>query len=177
MRWPSWKILGGGAGVLALWALDGTNSLLAFLRLPHLYEPSNILRLITGTGEGMVLALLFWPFFVRATWETGEDIPVLQNGRELGGLGVLGAGLVVAVDQGGDWIRYWLGILSTFSVLLLLSLVLSVAARLALGREQSARGWKDVLLFGGLGGGLALLLIAGVDFVRYTWLPPLGPIP
>ena len=160
--------------MLALWAFDGLNSLLAFVGLPHLYEPTNGLRLVTGTLEGMVLGTVFWPFWADATWHQVELRPVLGNGRELGYLLALEALLVLAIDKGGDTLRYVLGVWSTLGVVFLLSMVFSIILRLLVRQERRATSLVQVLGFVAGGLVLAVGMIAVVDAIRFYLLPPIG---
>jgi len=159
--------------MLGLWVLDGMNSFLAFVGLPHLYEPVNVLRLITGGLEGMVLGTLFWPFWAGTTWQTVDVRPVLAGSGELIRLLLLEALILLGIDKGGDTLRYMLGLLSTVGVLILLSLVFSLMLRLAFRKERTAITWGDTL--GYMVGGVVLGtgLIIGVDLLRFYLLPPI----
>jgi uncharacterized membrane protein len=96
-RWPT----RGPAillGFLALlWVADGVNSLLAsFPTLPHLYPPSNALRLLSGLGFGLALAAFYVPALAQSFWHEPLMMPSLDGGLEaiaylatLPGLGLL----------------------------------------------------------------------------------------
>ena len=72
-----------GLGVLVM-ALDGGNALLVDLALPHPYEPSNRLRLITGSLAGIALGVGLGYLFAITIWERGErDRSVVGTPREL----------------------------------------------------------------------------------------------
>lgn len=52
---------------VAVWAVDGLNSYLTlFPGIPHLYEPSNSLRLVTGILQGITLAVVLLPLANRS---------------------------------------------------------------------------------------------------------------
>ncbi|MBI5828704.1 MAG: DUF2085 domain-containing protein, partial [Chloroflexi bacterium] len=54
---------------IVLMGLDGANSFLTLLpRLPHVYEPQNWLRLVTGTLDGVAMAVLIFPMFNQTLW-------------------------------------------------------------------------------------------------------------
>jgi uncharacterized membrane protein len=57
--------------VLAL-AGDGVNALLTDLGLPHLYQPSNALRLATGTLSGLSLGVALSCLFGASVWAEGD---------------------------------------------------------------------------------------------------------
>jgi uncharacterized membrane protein len=56
-------------GLALLFVVDGVNSLLATLHLWNgLYEPSNLMRLFTGLGMGMVISNLLYPIWNNVLW-------------------------------------------------------------------------------------------------------------
>jgi uncharacterized membrane protein len=59
--------------VLAL-AVDGFNALLIDLRLPTLYEPSNLLRLATGVLAGTSLGVALGHLFASSVWANGDRV-------------------------------------------------------------------------------------------------------
>src|SRR5262249_15691729 len=52
---PSLPVMLVLGGAVALMGVDGVNSLLLDLRLPHLYQPHNLLRLASGLGTGVAM--------------------------------------------------------------------------------------------------------------------------
>lgn len=78
-------------GMFLLMAADGLNSTLAEIGLPHAYAPRNDLRLLTGMGAGVGLALVVLLVINTALRRDVEDAT-----RALGGWGDLG--LVLAAD-------------------------------------------------------------------------------
>lgn len=76
-------------GILVLFfasmAFDGINSTFADLGLPHLYEPTNALRLLTGLLSGIAIApFLVWLISLVATPRTAAARrPVVQSAWEL----------------------------------------------------------------------------------------------
>ncbi|MDP9364252.1 MAG: DUF2085 domain-containing protein [Chloroflexota bacterium] len=83
-RLPPFRVMVAlGFGVAAL-AVDGTNSLLLDLGMPHAYPPDNRLRLATGLLTGIALAAVL--AFVAATtlWRDGRwDQAPIGGQREL----------------------------------------------------------------------------------------------
>ncbi|NNJ11116.1 DUF2085 domain-containing protein [Chloroflexales bacterium ZM16-3] len=78
-------------GMFLLMAADGLNSTLAEMGISHAYEPRNDLRLLTGMGAGVGLAMVVLLVLNTAMRRNVED-----NTRALGGWRDLG--LVLAVD-------------------------------------------------------------------------------
>lgn len=67
-RTPPWPIIVVVVtGVLFL-AVDGLNSLALDLRLPHLYQPHNLLRLTSGLLTGFAMATLVLPILNQLFW-------------------------------------------------------------------------------------------------------------
>jgi uncharacterized membrane protein len=134
------------------WAIDGVNSYLTLIPgAPHAYEPSNTLRLITGTLMGLTLGMVVFTGFNQNVWHGAKDEPVLRSVRELGLLLLLGAILIALVLSENPLVLYPLALVSAAGVLVLLGMVYAVVVLLVLRRENRAQSWGD----------LALPLIAG----------------
>lgn len=123
-------------GVFMLaWAADGTNSFLALLGLPHLYAPSNRLRLLTGALEGIALAAVLLPALNVAFWRRPGDGRSITGVQDLLWL-LFAAGAVFGViATGWDWLLYPLGLLSGAAIPLLLG-ALNTMFYLAFGRRD-----------------------------------------
>ncbi len=158
---PALVILGG---LVIAWAVDGLNSYLDFLGLPHLYTPQNVLRLLTGMGEGVALMALFWPLFAQVTWPvTGRE---QLGARDI--VVVLGIGYASAflIHVGDGRVRYAFGLLSALGVLIVMTLLFSTLLRLATHRvgTNSSRWERGLFLVGGLM--VAVLVVMGVGVLR-----------
>src|SRR4030065_1185803 len=75
-----------------LYGIDGLNSYLhlpplleAFPGLPSLYEPNNTLRLLTGTGMGLVIAVALFPAFTSTVYRELDPKPAHPGIRDLVG--------------------------------------------------------------------------------------------
>lgn len=158
----------------ALWAFDGLNSFATLIPgAPHLYEPSNTLRLITGSMIGVGLMTMIYPAFQQIAWVDWEAERVIPGWRHfIALLLVVGfVDLLVLTEQ--PLVLYPLAILSGVGVLVLLTLAYSLIALQILKRESAARTGFDLALPVLLGFGLALLQVGGIDLLRYlatgTW--------
>ncbi len=153
---------------LAAVGVDGVNSYLAFFPgLPHLYEPHNTLRVITGTLEGIALAGFILPSVHATLWKTPQEVRSIPNVRELG-LILLGAGAL-------DLLVLWhppiflyptvvISLLGPFLAMgLINTLLVAVVSRYA-GRVSSWREAGAVLAWGGV---LAMLEMAGLAWLRF----------
>ncbi len=159
-----WPVLGA---FMAAWAVDGVNSYLAFfLPAAPLYEPHNLLRLITGALEGLVIASFLLPLFNLTVWAAAEEVPVLQRWRDLAALVIAGAAVVGLVAGGWAPLLYPLALLSGAAVVLLVGLVAGVFVLILLRREGQARTWRQVTLPLAAGFVAGLLLLAAIGLAR-----------
>jgi uncharacterized membrane protein len=113
--------------IALIWGVDGLNSYLhLFPNAPSLYEPTNIMRLLTGTGMGLVVSVLLYPAFNQTVWVEWNEHPVIADFRSMGGLlllAVLADGLVLT---GYAWVLYPIALITSAGVLVLLSMVYSM---------------------------------------------------
>lgn len=144
-RMPPAAIL-AAFGVFGLaFAVDGLNSYLHFFPgLPGLYEPSNVLRLITGMLLGLGLAVVVYPGFQQTVWRSYEDAPALRDWRELAALLAAAAVVVGLVLTENPLILYPLALLSGLGVIVLLTGVYTMVALLLLRKENRADSWRDL---------------------------------
>lgn len=157
-----------------IWAIDGLNSFATLLpALPSIYQPSNTLRLITGSAIGTGLMTMIYAPFQQLAWRRWEPRQTIPDWAHFGAL-LLTVGLVdLLVLSEQPLVLYPLAILSAAGVLTLLTCAYSLIALQVLRREAAARGWIDLLVPVGAGFCLALMQVAGLDWIRYmftgTW--------
>ena len=161
-------------GFIGLMGVDGLNSYATlFPGVPHLYEPSNTLRLVTGTFNGLAVAGLLYPVFNQTLWREWDPAPVLRGWRELGLLCLAALGVIGLVLTNAPLILYPLAVLSALSVLGLLTLLYTIGLLAVTGRHNTLAGWRAAALPLVIGLTLALLQIAVIDAGRYalfkTW--------
>lgn len=106
-RLPPPAIVVALAGLVAIMAIDGFNSMFVDLFLPHLYTPRNDLRTLTGIGMGTAMAVMM-VLILNMSLRRDADMEqrVIGNWRELGGALLLGL-LVHAAIYGNVAISYW----------------------------------------------------------------------
>ena len=96
-RLPTPRYLGVFAFFMLVWAADGFNSFLTlFPGLPHLYEPSNTLRLVTGTLEGLALGAVLLAAWNVTVWAEPDDTPSVESWRDLAWM-LAGGAIVIAL--------------------------------------------------------------------------------
>lgn len=174
---PPAKILLILVGFTLLWAADGLNSYLALIGGPHVYEPSNEFRLVTGALNGVTMSALVYALFNVSVWRHPAEGPNIRGLRDLGILLLLEAGLVGLVMSRHSLLLYPLALFSAAAVLTLLTSVNSVLAAILLRRENSAETWREALLPLSMGLLLSLVQIGAIDLIRYALTGTLGGIP
>lgn len=162
-----------GLFVLAF-AVDGVNSLLNLMPgLPSLYPSSNILRLVTGTGMGLVLAVMLFLGFNQTAWKDWDGRPVIASWRSFLGLLGLSALLVIVVGLQKPLILYPLALISSGTIWLILALVYTTLWLVMTRQDNRASSFKQLAFPLLIGATLALLQIIVFDVVRFaltgTW--------
>lgn len=161
-------------GFIAVMGFDGVNSYLTlFPGLPHLYEPQNWLRLVTGTFNGLAMASLTYPVLNQTLWRNWENRPVLARFRHLGVLIGLGLFVIALVLTNNPVILYPLALLSALGVVVLLTALDTTFLLILTRRDGRIERWTGALLPLLAGFTLAIMQIGLVDAVRFavfrTW--------
>lgn len=155
-------------------AVDGVNSYLhLFPGFTGLYTPNHALRLLTGTGMGLTLAVVLYPAFNQSVWRDWDRRPAVGDVRSLAllvGVALLFDALIWTQHP---MVLYPLALLSAGGVVVMLTMVYTLVAVMALRMENQAEDASQLTLPAILGVGLAFLQIGGLDLVRYlltgTW--------
>ena len=165
-----------GAFVVAF-AIDGSNSYLYLLKelgngpfsqVPNLYVPNNTLRLLTGTGMGLVIAAVLVPAINQSFWSDWKPSAIFSSWKHLlvlVGLAFL-LDLIVLADIPS--VLLVLALLSAATVVLLLTLVYSLVILMISRRENRfsslARAWLPLTA----GFTIAMAQILAIDILRFT---------
>jgi len=162
---------------VGFWGFDGLNSYMTlFPGAPHLYEPRNWLRLLTGLLNGLALMFFVFPIFNFTLWRETDRERVIANIGELAVLLPVVALLVVAIQAEFSAFLYPVAVLSSLGVILMLVIINSMIASIVLGREGAARTWREALVPLTTGAAMALLQIAAIamlrDYLTRTWGMP-----
>lgn len=154
--------------------LDGINSLLSFFPGdPSLYTPTNILRLFTGTGMGLALALVVYPAFNSTVWNNTSKQPAVQSLGSFSALVLLAVGVDLLVLLENPLLLYPLALISAAGVVLLLTTVYTMLWLIILKAERRYNRVSEIL-FPILGGfTVAIVQIGLLDALRFfltgTW--------
>ncbi len=154
---------------LFLAGVDGVNSYLAFFPdLPHLYEPHNTLRLLTGALEGIALAAFLLPVLHLTLWQFPQECSPIPSLRELGLMVlVVGALNLPALWPAGPFL-YLVAGFSLAGLLLAMGLVNTLLVAILLRRSGRVTSWGEAVALFAWGCFLAMLEMAGLAWLRYS---------
>lgn len=170
VRLPPKAILAALLAFIAIWAVDGLNSYLTlFPGLPHLYEPTNLLRVTTGGLQGVALIALTLPFFNITLWAEPTPEPTVGRWRELALLIALVALIAALVSSEQPALLYPLALASVSGTLIMLIIVNTMLLAIILRREGQARTWRDALPLLAAALGLATIELLVINLLR-AWL-------
>jgi uncharacterized membrane protein len=154
---------------IGIMGIDGLNSYATLLPgVPHLYQPQNWLRLVTGALNGLALAALILPVFNQTLWQDWEDRPVLGRFRELGLMLAIAAVVVALVLTNNINILVPMALLSVLGVLVLIVALNTTVLLIGLHRENRVTTWTGAVtpLLAGLT--MAIIEIGLIDLVRFS---------
>jgi uncharacterized membrane protein len=152
------------------WAFDGVNSYLHFFPgVKGLYEPSNTLRLITGSLIGIVMTTIVYAGFNQTVWREWKAEPALRSVADLGILLGLIALLDALVLSENPLILYPLALASAFAVVFMLTSIYTMIGLLLTKRENRVEAWHGVITPALAGIAMTFVQIGLADIVRF-WL-------
>lgn len=158
------------------WAFDGANSFMHLLpdpRLPRLYPPSNFLRVVTGTFNGITLGSIILPMLNAALWQDATAERTIARASDLLILYAMGAAIIGLSLSRVAVFLYPLALLSAAGVLAILTAINTVLVITILQREGRARTLIEALPLFLLGLAATFALIGTIDALRFamfgTW--------
>jgi uncharacterized membrane protein len=175
---PHWSILALLVVFVAAFGIDGANSYLYLLKqvspgilpkIPNIYVPNNTLRLLTGSGMGLGMAVMLFPAFNQTVWDDGEEKPALPGWKAFGlllGIQVLFDLLVLTESP---IILYPLAIISALGVWLLLTIVYSMVWVMIMSQDNKFTKLRQLWLPLLAGLTIAMIQTAAIDMLRF-WL-------
>jgi len=167
-HWPPRPLLALLGGLFVTMVVDGINSTLQTRGLHAFYPTTNPIRVLTGAGAGLALAVLGLPLVNRVVWRTPEDEAVLEDYTELAGFVIVAVVAVAVLLASRAWLYYPLSLLSTLGVLVGWGLVNAVVVTVATRREQRAVTGRDAALLLLAGVALTLCEVAVIDLARHA---------
>lgn len=159
-------------------AIDGSNSFLSLiLGKGPLYEPSNTLRLFTGTGMGLGIAAVLYPALGQTIWQQSTPQPALVNLRITLLMVLIALGLDLLVLSELAVVLFALALISAAGVLLLLTLIYTMMLVIIFHQENHF-SFLYQLWPAFLGGLLAALTqVFASDIIRYVFTKTWGGFP
>lgn len=146
-RWselPRLPILLTLIGFIGIMGLDGVNSYTHFFpEFPHVYEPRNWLRLLTGMGAGLAMGLFLFPVLAQTLWAEARWQPPIGNFWELAGMMLVAGTAVLLLLSNQPAVLYVLALASVAGQLLVLMGINVVLLLVLLRRDGRARQWRD----------------------------------
>jgi len=142
---PKTKYIVFLATLFLLWAGDGLNSLISdFLNKPFLYQSSNLSRLITGYGMGLVMSTALVTLFNFSIWKMGKKKPVLESVFQIIGYGIISTLSSLFILGSGSVIFRAAAYITIFTVLSIITLLYSIFWVIFLKKENQFTNWKDM---------------------------------
>lgn len=153
--------------LIVIMGIDGFNSLFHDIGIFELYPPQNWLRLITGMGTGLAIALIIAPTFAQTAWREPVWQPPVAARQDALILTIGTAVIILLLLSGIASIIYVLALLSAFGVVLILTHLYAVLVLLITRRDNMAIAAH--MLIAPLSGGLflATMQIVAVVYFRY----------
>ena len=172
--WPSKDILAILGLFLVAFGVDGINSVYQLIfKSALLYEPNNTLRLITGTGMGLVIAAVLLPAFNQTVWRRFSERAVIEDWGQFAGLLALCLLLALLILTEFPLFLYPLTIINAMGVIIMLTMIYSMALLILFRKENYISHYHDLVL--PLSGGfiMAMIQIILLDLGRFlltgTW--------
>ncbi|MBE3066545.1 MAG: DUF2085 domain-containing protein [Chloroflexi bacterium] len=178
LKIPHWSIIALLVVFVAAFGIDGSNSYLYLLKqvspgilpnIPNLYVPNNTLRLLTGSGMGLGMAVMLFPAFNQTVWVDGEDKPAIPGWKTFSLL--LGIQVIfdLLVLSESPIVLYPLAIISALGVWLLLTIVYSMVWVMIMGQDNKFSKLRQLWLPLLAGLTIAMIQTAAIDTLRF-WL-------
>ncbi|MCA9946599.1 MAG: DUF2085 domain-containing protein [Anaerolineales bacterium] len=166
---PPLPILLTLVGFIGLMGIDGVNSYSHFFpNLPHLYEPQNWLRLVTGMGAGLAMGVLIFPALMQTLWREVNGRPIIESGRELAGMVLLAGTAVLLVLSNQPTILYVMALVSVAGVLLIVTSLNAVLLLILFKRDGLAVRWQETAVPLLVSFMLAVLELGSIAFLRFN---------
>lgn len=167
---PGWGVIGILIGFLVAFGVDGLNSylhLIPGLSRFYIYDPSNLLRLTTGTGLGLGISIMLYPAFNETIWEKRDRRPIIEGTHDFILLLFLGVVVDFLVLTENYWILYPLALISSGGVLVLLTLVYTMVSVMVFKQEKRFKNVKTLVFPLIAGFMVTLIQISILDYIRY----------
>lgn len=152
-----------------LMGVDGVNSTLNDVGLPHAYEPSNHVRFFTGAMTGTSLAVFIWMLATGVLWSpaVASSRPILRGWRELLPIAALVTMFWAVLQINWPVLFGPIAVILVLAAVLVLASISLVALRLATGGFQTAMRPSDLGRSAVLAVLLAYLAMSAISGARF----------
>ncbi len=131
-------------GFIGIMGVDGINSYTHFFpNFPHVYEPRNWLRLLTGIGTGLAMGLFIFPVLAQTLWKLNYLRPVITSFRELVAIVAVALTAVILLLSNQPTINYVLAIVSVVGLIAILASINAVLLLVLFRRDGLATRWTE----------------------------------
>ena len=176
---PHWGIIAVLLVFVAAFGIDGANSYLYLLKqvrpgilpqIPNIYIPNNTLRLLTGSGMGLVIAAMLFPAFNQSIWTDYDDTRSGLSGWKTFGL-LLGIQIILdlLVLSQSPFVLYPVAFISVFGVVLLLTMVYTIVWVMITRQDNKYTKIQQLWLPILAGFTITMIQTLGIDMLRF-WL-------
>jgi uncharacterized membrane protein len=175
---PHWSVMVVLGLMVAAFGIDGSNSYLYLIKtvtpgsldnIPNLYAPNNMLRVMTGSGMGLAMAVMLFPAFNQTVWADGQPRAAFPNLKPF----ALVLGIVLAMDllvlTESPVVLYPTAFISIAGVLILLTMVYCMVWLMLMRQENAFTSFKQMWLPLLAGLTIAMIQTAAIDALRF-WL-------
>jgi uncharacterized membrane protein len=164
---PSKRVIFSLLPMVLAFGVDGGNSIFRlFADHPLLYEPNNTMRMVTGTGMGLVIAVALYPAFNQTVWRRFSPDRAINGMKRLGGLVLLALTLIMFVLSENPLILYPLALVSASGVVVLLTMIYGMMLLMIFRAENRIDTFSQLVLPFAGGFTAAWFQIAAIDLVR-----------
>lgn len=181
LRWgelPRTPVMAALIGFIGLMGVDGINSYTHFFPgFPHVYEPRNWLRLVTGVGTGLAMGAFAFPALAQTLWQYRPSPPVIGSWRELAALLAVAATAVLLLLSNLPAINYVLAIGSTAGLVIILAAINAVLLLTLLRRDGLATRWQETAVPLAASLLLALGELLALAYLRVSFLGTITGFP
>jgi hypothetical protein len=155
-------------------AVDGTNSAASlFFGSGLLYQPSNLMRLITGTGMGLTMAGMVLPTFNQTLWKDFDPRPYFATWTQFGGYLLAGAVSAALILTEIPFLLRTFAYIGVIGVVVILVMLYAMILLSIFGKENTVTRPVEMTTWLLAGLIIAILHIGSFDIVRFvltgTW--------
>ena len=134
--------------LFVFWAGDGINSFVNdFLNKPILYQTTNLTRLITGYGMGLVMSTALATLFNISIWNSGNNTALLDRIDQVIRYALLCAISSLLLFTNQPVLFQIAGYVAIVTVVSIISLLYTIFWIIASKKENQFTGWKDLGMF------------------------------